>query len=119
MNLFAAVLGLTVVTLLTVSLLQLRGVKTKADYLVAGRSLPAYVLVFTLLSSWIGSGSLLGGAENAFQNGFSALWQPAGGWLGLLIIYFVAPRARTFAQYTIPDLLEARFNPTARALGVI
>ncbi len=85
---------------------QIRKVKTKADYLVAGRSLPAYVLVFTLLSSWIGAGSLFAGAENAFRNGFAALWQPAGGWAGLLIIYFVAPRARKFAQFTIPDLLE-------------
>ena len=119
MNLFAAVLGLIVVTLLTVSILQLRGVKTKADYLVAGRSLPAYVLVFTLLSSWIGSGSLLGGAENAYKHGFAALWQAGGGWAGLLLIYFIAPRARKFAQFTIPDLLEARYNQAARVLGVI
>ena len=97
----------------------MRKVHTKADYLVAGRSLPAYVLVFTLLSSWIGAGSLFAGAENAFRNGFAALWQPAGGWAGLLIIYFVAPRARKFAQFTIPDLLEARYNTAARILGTI
>jgi len=84
-----------------------------------GRSLPAFVLVFTLLSSWIGAGSLFAGAENAYRNGFAALWQPAGGWAGLLLIYFIAPRARKFAQYTIPDLLEARYNQTARVLGVI
>src|SRR5579871_992995 len=119
MNLHAAVIAIIVLTLLTVSLARLGKVKTKADYLVAGRSLPAFVLVFTLLSSWIGSGSLLGGAENAYQNGFAALWQAAGGWAGLALIYFIAPRARRFAQYTIPDLLEARYNQTARVLGVI
>jgi SSS family solute:Na+ symporter len=118
-SLYAIVLGIIVLALLTVSLLRLRKVKTKADYLVAGRSLPAIVLVFTLLSSWIGSGSLFAGAENAYRNGFAALWQPAGGWLGLLLIYFIAPRARRFAQFTIPDLLEARYNQTARVLGVI
>ena len=116
---YALVLGIIVVALLTVSVSQLRKVKTKADYLVAGRSLPAYVLVATLLSSWIGAGSLFAGAENAFRNGFAALWQPAGGWIGLLVIYFVAPRARKFAQYTIPDLLETRYNVTARVLGTI
>ncbi len=119
MNLYAIVLALIVLTLLTVSLTRLGKVKTKADYLVAGRSLPAFVLVFTLLSSWIGSGSLLGGAENAYRHGFAALWQAAGGWAGLALIYFIAPRARRFAQYTIPDLLEARYNQTARVLGVI
>lgn len=119
MNLYAAVLAVIVLTLLVVSLGSLRKVKTKADYLVAGRSLPAFVLVFTLLCSWIGSGSLLGGAENAYRHGFAALWQGGGGWAGLLLIYFIAPRARKFAQYTIPDLLEARYNQAARILGVI
>ncbi len=118
-GLYAWVLGVVVLVLLAVSLAQLRGVKTKADYLVAGRSLPAFVLVFTLLSSWIGAGSLFAGAENAYRNGFAALWQPAGGWAGLLLIYFIAPRAQKFAQFTIPDLLEARYNQTARVLGVI
>jgi solute:Na+ symporter, SSS family len=119
MNPYAAVLAVIALALLTVSLGRLNKTKTKADYLVAGRSLPAFVLIFTLLSSWIGSGSLLGGAENAYRHGFAALWQSAGGWAGLLLIYFIAPRARKFAQFTIPDLLEARYNQTARVLGVI
>ena len=119
MNITAVTLALIVLTLLTVSLTRLGKVHTRADYLIAGRSLPAFVLVFTLLSSWIGSGSLLGGAENAYRHGFAALWQPAGGWAGLALIYFIAPRARRFAQYTIPDLLETRYNQTARVLGVI
>src|ERR1700734_1891722 len=119
MNLYVVVLGIIVVTLLSVSLARLHTVKTKADYLVAGRSLPAFVLVFTLLSSWIGSGSLLGGAENAYKHGFAALWQGGGGWAGLVLIYFIAPRGLKFAQFTIPDLLEARYNQTARVLGVV
>ena len=118
-SLYAILLAVIAVTLMGVSLFRASTVKTKADFLVAGRSLPAIVLVFTLLSSWIGAGSLFAGAENAYKNGFAALWQPAGGWLGLLLIYFIAPRARKFAQFTIPDLLEARYNRTARALGTI
>jgi solute:Na+ symporter, SSS family len=119
MSLYAAVLGVIVLALLAVSLSRLKKTQTKADYLVAGRSLPAIVLVFTLLSSWIGSGSLLGGAENAYKHGFAALWQGGGGWAGLLLIYFIAPRARKLASFTIPDLLEARYSQAARVLGVI
>jgi solute:Na+ symporter, SSS family len=118
-SLYAIVIGAIVLALLGVSLSRLGRVKTKADFLVAGRTLPAFVLIFTLLSSWIGSGSLLGGAENAYKHGFAALWQAGGGWAGLLLIYFIAPKARKFARYTIPDLLEARYNQTARVLGVI
>src|SRR3954452_15689765 len=118
-QLYAVVLAIIAIALLTVAIYRTSRVKTKADYLVAGRSLPAFVLVLTLLTSWIGAGSLFAGAENAYKNGFAALWQPAGGWLGLLLIYFIAPRARKFAQFTLPDLLEARYNQTARVLGVI
>jgi len=117
--LYAVVLAVIVVVLLAVALYRSSQVKTKADYLVAGRSLPAWVLVLTLLTSWIGAGSLFAGAENAYKNGFAALWQPAGGCLGLLLIYFIAPRARKFAQFTLPDLLEVRYNQTARVLGTI
>jgi SSS family solute:Na+ symporter/sodium/proline symporter len=116
-QLYVAVLAVIVVVLLAVAIYRASRVKTKADYLVAGRSLPAVVLVLTLLTSWIGAGSLFAGAENAYRNGFAALWQSAGGWLGLLLIYFIAPRARKFAQFTLPDLLEARYNQTARVLG--
>jgi SSS family solute:Na+ symporter/sodium/proline symporter len=118
-QLYVVVLTVIVVALLAVAIYRTSQVKTKADYLVAGRSLPALVLVLTLLTSWIGAGSLFAGAENAYRNGFAALWQPAGGWLGLLLIYFIAPRARKFAQFTLPDLLEARYNQTARVLGTI
>jgi SSS family solute:Na+ symporter len=116
-QLYVVVLAIIVVALLAVAIYRTALVKTKADYLVAGRSLPAFVLVLTLLTSWIGAGSLFAGAENAYKNGFAALWQPAGGWLGLLLIYFIAPRARKFAQITLPDLLESRYNQTARVLG--
>jgi SSS family solute:Na+ symporter len=118
-ELYVIVLAVIVVALMAVAIYRTSLVKTKADYLVAGRSLPALVLVLTLLTSWIGAGSLFAGAENAYKNGFAALWQPAGGWLGLLLIYFIAPRARKFAQFTLPDLLEARYNQTARVLGTI
>ena len=118
-HLYVVVLAIIVVVLMAVAVYRTSLVKTKADYLVAGRSLPAAVLVLTLLTSWIGAGSLFAGAENAYKNGFAALWQPAGGWLGLLLIYFIAPRARKFAEFTLPDLLEARYNQTARVLGTI
>jgi SSS family solute:Na+ symporter/sodium/proline symporter len=118
-QLYVVVLVVIAVFLLGVALYRASTVKTKADYLVAGRSLPAFVLVLTLLTSWIGAGSLFAGAENAYKNGFAALWQAAGGWFGLLLIYFIAPRARKFAQFTLPDLLEARYNQIARVFGTI
>ena len=62
-QLYVAVLAVIAIALLGVAVVQTLKVKTKADYLVAGRSLPAAVLVLTLLTSWIGAGSLFAGAE--------------------------------------------------------
>jgi solute:Na+ symporter, SSS family len=116
---YAIVLAIVVGTLCVVTIIQTRSVKNQADFLVAGRKLPWPVLVFTLLSSWIGAGSLFAGGENAYRNGFAALWQPAGGWAGLVVIALIAGRARRFAQFTVPDLLETRYNATARVMGTI
>jgi len=96
-----------------------RKIRTGDDFLVAGRSLPARVLVFTLLSTWIGSGSLFGGAGLGYRVGFSALWQSAGAWVGITLIYWIAPRVRNIAQYTVPDILELRYGPAARVLGTV
>jgi solute:Na+ symporter, SSS family len=116
---YAVTVSLVVLLLCGITAYQSTQVKNRTDFLVAGRSLSWPVLVFTLLSSWIGAGSLFAGAENAYRNGFVALWQPLGGWLGLLIIGVIAGRARHFAQFTVPDLLELRYNSTARVLGTI
>src|SRR5207237_2802618 len=116
---YAIVLAIVVGTLCLVTLFKAFGVKTRTDFLVAGRKLPWPVLIFTLLSSWIGAGSLFAGGENAYKNGFAALWQPAGGWVGLILIALIAGRARRFAQFTVPDLLEARYNAAARVMGTI
>src|SRR5215204_299150 len=71
------------------------------DFLVAGRTLPAHELVFTLLSTWIGSGSLFGGAGLGYRVGVAALWQSAGAWMGIALIFFIAPRVRRLAKYTV------------------
>jgi SSS family solute:Na+ symporter/sodium/proline symporter len=96
-----------------------KGLKTGDDFLVAGRTLPARVLVFTLLATWIGSGSLFGGAGLGYRSGFAALWQSAGAWTGIMLVYFLAHRVRRIAKYTMPDLLELRYGPAARVLGTI
>jgi Na+/proline symporter len=116
---YGLVLGIVVAALISVTVVKMLGVKTRDDFLVAGRKLPWTVLVFTLLSSWIGAGSLFAGAEKAYKEGFAALWLAGGGWCGLVVIAAIAGRARRFAQFTVPDLLETRYNATARVIATI
>jgi len=87
--------------------------------MVAGRQLSVTVMVFTLICTWIGSGTFIAGAEYAFEAGWSSLWMPAGAWLGIGVIYFLAGKIRTFGQYTIGDILEVRYGKFARIFGSI
>jgi len=105
--------------LIAVSLWRSRGVESHEDFAVAGRSVPVVLLVGTLVCTWIGSGSLFGGAGLAYRSGISELWFSFGGWVGLMAAYFLAGRVRKLAQYTVPDLLEQRYNAAARVLGTV
>ncbi len=96
-----------------------RRVKSQEDFMVAGRSLKWQVMVFTLICTWIGSGTFISGAEFASKAGFSALWLAAGAWVGIIVIYFLAGKIQTFGQYTVGDVLEVRYGPAARLFGAI
>jgi SSS family solute:Na+ symporter/sodium/proline symporter len=119
MNLLIAVVFVYPLILIGVSLWRSRQVKSHEDFMVAGRSVPVIFLVGTLVATWIGSGSLFGGAGLAFRSGISMLWFSFGAWVGLVVAYFIAGRVRRIAQYTVPDLLEQRYNPAARILGTV
>lgn len=119
MNLYLiAVLGYLII-LSIVGVVKSRGMKTGDEFSVAGRSIPTWKLVSTLICTWIGSGSLIAGAGLAYRMGFSEIWMSAGAWVGIACVYFLAGRVRRIAQFTLPDILERRYNAAARVLGTI
>ncbi len=94
-------------------------IKGQEDFMVAGRAVPTHRLVGTLLCTWIGSGSLLAGAGLAARVGFAELWMAAGAWIGIILVFFLAARVRKIAEFTVPDILELRYNKWARILGTL
>ncbi len=114
----ATIIGYLVI-LLTIGVFLAKRIKSKEDFLVAGRKLTAPVLVGTLLATWIGSGDIFSVADLSYHHGYSSLIGSAGGWLGIIIAYFLAGRVRRFGQFTVPDILEARYNKWARLLATI
>ena len=105
--------------LMALNFLRARRVKSQEDFMVAGRTLSVPVMVFTLVCTWIGSGTFIAGAEYAYRAGLSSLWMPAGAWAGIAVIYFLAGKIRTFGQYTIGDILEVRYGRFARLFGAV
>ena len=105
--------------LVGVGIYKTKMVKNSEDFMVAGRSLPWYILVGTLLATWMGSGSLFSGAGLGYRNGPAALWSSGGAWLGIALIYFIAKRIRNFGKVTVPDIFEVRYGRTAAVLATV
>ncbi|MGH7458201.1 MAG: sodium:solute symporter family protein [Longimicrobiaceae bacterium] len=110
---------LYLLALLGVGAWKSRSVEDSADFMVAGRRLGWFVLVGTLLATWIGSGSLFGGAGLGYRNGLAGLWSSAGAWAGIVLVYFIARRIRNFGKVTVPDIFEARYNTAAAVLATV
>lgn len=119
MEWYIIIILLYLIALTVYNFVKSRQVTNQDDMMVAGRSLGVTKMVFTLVCTWIGSGTFIAGAEFAYKAGWSSLWMPAGAWVGIGIIYFLAGKIRTFGQYTIGDILEVRYGKFARLFGAI
>ena len=102
-----------------ISIYKSRQVKTQADFTLAGRSLSPWVMVCTMLAVWIGTGSIVGNAGQAYRDGMAALILPLGTFIGMILLSQIAGKARRFEAYTVPEIIGSRFNRTARLLAVI
>lgn len=88
--------------------------------MAAGRSLPLWVVTGTLLATFVGSGTVVGGASFIYQYGpFAAIFNLSGGFVGAIILYFLAGKIRTGEAYTVPEIIEKRFGTTARLVSSI
>jgi len=105
--------------LIGISIYKSRQVKTQADFSVAGRSLSPWVMVCTMLAVWIGTGSIVGNAGQAYRDGAATLILPAGTFVGMILLSLIASKARKFEAYTVPEIIGARFNQTAKLLAVV
>ncbi|MDP6542365.1 MAG: sodium:solute symporter family protein [Phycisphaerae bacterium] len=102
-----------------ISIYKSRQVKTQTDFTLAGRSLSPWVMVCTMLAVWIGTGSIVGNAGQAYRDGMAALILPLGTFIGMILLSQIAGKARRFEAYTVPEIIGTRFNRTARLLAVI
>ncbi len=83
----------------------------REHFVFAGRDLPRPVMVGTLLATWVGSGTIIGGASFAYTYGpLASIFFLAGAPVGIIVLYFVAKRVRRSGTYTVPDLLEQRYD---------
>jgi len=96
-----------------------RQVKTQDDFAVAGRSLSPWVMVCTMLAVWIGTGSIVGNAGQAYRDGMATLVLPFGTFIGMILLSQLATRARNLEASTVPEIIATRYGGVARMLAVL
>ncbi|MCJ7485170.1 MAG: hypothetical protein MUQ25_03255, partial [Candidatus Aminicenantes bacterium] len=87
------------------------------SFFLASRRLGSLRVAFSLCASWIGAASLLVSTDEAFRDGFSAVWIigiPAVA--TLLLLLGLAKPVRAAAGSTLSDLMESRYGKAARFL---
>lgn len=119
MTLHAVVLVAYIGLLFAFGIAKAGRIRNQADFAVAGRTLSPFVLVGTMLATWIGTGSIFGNAEKTYQVGIATWFIPLSSMLGIVVLALLAKRIRRIEGMTVQDILERRFGPTARLLGTV
>ena len=95
-----------------------RGVRSSADWFLAGRSLPWWLVGVSMYATAIDSSDLVADSGGTYTLGFSYFvtnWVgTVGGWV--LAAFVIIPPMYRAGMYTNAEYLEARFGPAARVL---
>ncbi|MDD1509285.1 sodium:solute symporter [Pseudomonas sp. CNPSo 3701] len=114
------ILDISVVILYIAAMLALgwygmRRAKTREDYLVAGRNLGPGFYLGTMAATVLGGASTIGTVRLGYVYGISGFWLCAALGLGIVgISLLLAKPLLKLKIYTVTQVLERRYNPTAR-----
>ncbi len=91
------------------------------DWLVAGRSLPLYVIVFTQFATAVGGGVLVAHVGLAYDVGWAYFFYPFFVFIGFLLLTTIARWLRAQEFSTVPDILQRLYtrNPLIVVLAAM
>jgi SSS family transporter len=96
-------------------------VHSARDYVVAGRSLPLYIVIATVFATWFGSETVLGTSTSFLQNGLSGIVaDPFGASMCLVLVgLFFARKLYRMNLLTIGDYYRQRYGRSVELLTSI
>lgn len=99
---------------------KLKKENTLNDVMVAGRSIPLWIAVFTMSATWVGGGYINGSAESTYTSGLLWVQAPWGYAISLILggIFFAA-KMRRYQFRTMLDPLEQRFGKRMAAVAFL
>lgn len=104
--------GLVLYVVLTtlVSFFMMWRVRKPADYLVAGRGLPIWVLIGTITGTCIGTGVIVGGSGLAYKHGWGGCAYPIGLGLGTLLTGLWFAKMRRYKFMTLSEEVACYYD---------
>src|SRR5437870_4244842 len=108
----AIAIGLILYVVLTtgVSFLMMSRVRKPADYLVAGRGLPHWVLIGTIVGTCIGTGVIIGGSGLAYKHGWAGCAYPVGLGIGTLLAGLCFAKMRRYNFMTLSEEISCYYG---------
>jgi SSS family solute:Na+ symporter len=115
------ILGIYFALVVAIGVMARRAIATSEDFLLSGRSLPAWVTGLAFISANLGAIEILGMAANGAQYGMSTLhfyWVgavPAMVFLGIVMMpFYYGSKVRS-----VPEFLLRRFNPATHLFNAV
>ena len=87
---------------------------TAADYFLAGRNLPWWIIGASIFASNIGSEHIVGLAGSGAQDGVALAHYELHAWCLLVLAWVFVPFYARSLVYTMPEFLERRFSVRSR-----
>jgi solute:Na+ symporter, SSS family len=95
-----------------------RATKSQEEFLVAGRSLGPWLYAGTLAAVTIGGGATVGGVKLGYTYGISGMWLVSMYGVGMIVMgVFLVPRILKLKLFTVAEILQRRYGPSARVAG--
>jgi len=109
------------VSMLCIGIVASKKADSTANFIVAGRRMPLWIGSATIVATWFGGGTMMGGAGASYERGLlGVIADPFGGALCLFIVgFFFARLFRRLRLLTFIDFFENRYGTTAATIAAI
>lgn len=121
-NVAIVVLAIYLAIMLFIGWYASKRIKDQADFIVAGRRLPLWLSVGTLVATWFCGGMVMGSASYAYSWGLQGVvWDPYSSVVAFIIAGLFFVRIMRRARYLTPaDMFQSRFGkPTGVVSAVV
>ena len=118
---FIGVIVYLAIMLLIGILASKRANTSSSEFIVAGRNMPIWLCSTTIVATWFGGGTMLGGAGASYEQGLlGVIADPFGGALALFLVGFFFVRIfRRLRLLTFIDFFENRYGRPAATIAAI